>query len=160
MNILTDEEMKQIHADTFGKGVQSFARAIEAAIMAKLEEQAGEPVLWMDEYGVIWPRGIDGSTLKYKPLYTESQLIAAHQRTAEACAKAVSAEYLTDPHDATDGAYNLALDHAIGGMKRWREYLWGFADSGAGSLSGTAGTNKLASNDEPRNESVRNMWQL
>lgn len=39
MNILADEEMKKIHADTFGKGVQSFARAIEAAVLSKLAEQ-------------------------------------------------------------------------------------------------------------------------
>lgn len=133
MNILTDEEMKQIHADTFGKGVQSFARAIEAAVLSKLAEQAIEPTgYWYSDDPAVCAYPGSGyfpgevppnDAINIVPLFSEVSLAAAQQRTAEACAKAVSAEYLTDPHDATDGAYNLALDHAIGGMKRWREYL-------------------------------------
>ena len=42
MTVLTDEEMKQIHSDTFGKGVLTFARAVEQAVLDKLKQQ--EPI--------------------------------------------------------------------------------------------------------------------
>lgn len=49
MNILTDEEMKEIHGSTFGKGLQTFARAIESAVLEKLRQQ--EPEAYATEDG-------------------------------------------------------------------------------------------------------------
>lgn len=44
--ILTDKEMKEIHSSTFGKGLQTFARGIESAVLEKLRQQ--EPVeFWL-----------------------------------------------------------------------------------------------------------------
>lgn len=135
MNILTDEEMKQIHADTFGKGVQLFARAIEAAVLSKLAEQAGEhPDAWRIRFrspdtpdgfstthyhgtnAIADYRQIDPSAVSER-LYTESQLIAERQRTAEACAKAVfeQAKYF---------GYNVHAEAVRdAALNNWSEYL-------------------------------------
>lgn len=58
-------------------------------------------------------------------LYTEAQYLAAQQRTAEACAKAVAAEHLEEPAQTTDdAAYDMAIEHAIAAIRNnWREYL-------------------------------------
>lgn len=110
MNILTDEEIAELKnqhfvMDRYGEVFEfnKFARAIESAVLSKLAEQAGEPVAYMYEYSYDlngdkqgnWPvemhTHVSFSRTKpncvSSPLYTEAQLIAAQQRTAEACAK-------------------------------------------------------------------------
>lgn len=125
MSILTDEEMKQIHADTFGKGLQSFARAIEAAVLSKLAEQAGEPVAWE------WVNPEKGMCISHQEppeyeevyqiskLYTEAQLIAAQQRTAEACAKVIRGECIGFADDDEELNRLAAMLEA----GEWRRYL-------------------------------------
>lgn len=123
MNILTDEEMKQIHSETFGKGVQSFARAIESAVLSKLAEQDVEPIYieaTCELQNWKWMRVSKTSAEEYakwgwkiRKLYTETQLLAAQQRTAEACAKFLGA--IEHP-----GCELLASSIRNGD---WREYL-------------------------------------
>lgn len=48
--ILTDKEMKEIHSSTFGKGLQTFARGIESAVLEKLRQQ--KPVAVINKFGI------------------------------------------------------------------------------------------------------------
>lgn len=103
MNILTDEEILAAMTPECVEGdwylPQTFARAIEAAVLEKLAAQDVEPIYqlckanssvssaWIDVDGQTY---IDaGLYQEYgrRRLYTEAQLLAVQQRTAEACAK-------------------------------------------------------------------------
>ena len=61
--ILTDEEMKELHSSTFGKGLQTFARAIEAAVLEKLRQQ--EPSSDLDVLRRIAERGLNHYQAKF-----------------------------------------------------------------------------------------------
>lgn len=125
MNILTDEEIGKLSASCIGPSwCYDLVRKVEAAVMSKLAEQTGDPCLWTTR------AMIGTSTMQDEnypvPLYTEAQLIAAQQRTADACAKAVAAEHLEEPAQTDgDAAYEAAIDHAIAAIRNgeWREYL-------------------------------------
>jgi len=74
--ILTDEEIEACAADDDGSDDMAFARAIEAAIMAKLASaELPEPATW----------GLrDFVTRSEKPLYTADQLRQAYAQGAAA----------------------------------------------------------------------------
>lgn len=56
--------------------------------LSKLAEQDMEPVAWQDtQTGMIYTTVSPAAKHLYSPIYTETQLLAAQQRTAEACAK-------------------------------------------------------------------------
>ena len=130
MNILTDEEIlaamtpEAVEDDYYLP--QTFARAIEAAVLAKLAAQDGEPVGWLCEgalYEVQQHRLFTGKgpIPGQEKLYTETQLLAAQQRTAEACAKVCDEQHdkaLTSPaaHRADCCATRIRNGE-------WREYL-------------------------------------
>lgn len=128
MNILTDEEMKQIHADTFGKGVQSFARAIEAAVLSKLAEQDAEPVAFAFKHsllGFLYDFSETEHSNGMVRLYTEPQLLAAQQRTAEACAKVCNKftyDNYQEPEEMDERDWADMCGDAIRNGD-WREYL-------------------------------------
>lgn len=71
MNILTDEEMKELHGSTFGKGIQTFARAIESAVLDKLRQQepVGHIVTCIDGRKMLVRSAIDLSGHTCQPLY-------------------------------------------------------------------------------------------
>lgn len=120
MNILTDEEIIFIENITASRSYNNHARAIEAAVLSKLAEQAGEPVAWE------WVNPEKGMRISHQEppeyeevyqiskLYTEAQLIAAQQRTAEACAKLLN-----------DNLGHLTRGDALVAIRNgeWREYL-------------------------------------
>lgn len=47
VNILTDQEMEELHAMHYGKSFLDYNRAIEAAILSKI----GDPVAWRGVHG-------------------------------------------------------------------------------------------------------------
>ena len=117
MNILTDEELNSIKDNHRDQLVElDLLRNVESALLSKLAEQAGEPVAYITYKGHLLhandPKVSDHSDPE--PLYTEAQLIAAQQRTAEACAALV---LNLDGDDGFD-AYNVAQSI----RKNWREY--------------------------------------
>lgn len=92
MNILTDEEILAAMTPEAVEGdwylPQTFARAIEAAVLEKLAALDVEPFAVVYETRGGWYQPV----LKVNEdsafaIYTEDQLLAAQQRTAEACAK-------------------------------------------------------------------------
>ena len=96
MNILTDEEKRRVLLGWNGLLLLDLFGEIEAAVLAKLAALDVEPVAWM-----CWLDGDterkpnDAAVTRFEPvefknrtkLYTDAQLLAAQQRTAEACAK-------------------------------------------------------------------------
>lgn len=86
--------------------------------LSKLAEQAGEPVgyFYRDREG-SWKEAHDPTLRHYHtPLYTEVQYLAAQQRTAEACAKAVfeQAKYF---------GYNVHAEAVRdAALNKWRKY--------------------------------------
>ena len=91
--------------------------------LSKLAEQAGEPVAVVDEVAIHWDghpifNGV-GEVNPGQRLYTESQYIAAQQRTAEACAKVC--ENL--PHKFRTEFSNVSSECAAAIRNNWREYL-------------------------------------
>ena len=144
MNILTDEEISLMahntddaewndisYRDCWHDGFKAAARAVEAAVLKKLVERVGEPVAWRYKY-----RFKDiGETRAYEyhshdfavvarfpkgdPLYTESQLIAAQQKAAEACAKVC--EIVDEEYEGEDVLGTWCSEAIRNG--EWREYL-------------------------------------
>ena len=142
MNILTtDEVMEAIRSAYPNKPMNvnardvRVARVIEAAVLSKLTEQAGEPVAYMYEYSYgsngdkqgNWPIEMHThvSFSRTKPdgvaskLYTERQLIAAQQRTAAACATVIWGEGIGKAD------YDGELNHIAVMLEagEWRKYL-------------------------------------
>lgn len=96
--------------------------------LPKLAEQAGEPVGFMDGQGVLWETVYGNPLPSDVPLYAESQLIAAQQRTAEACAKVCrSLEQNGFNYETYDGWENIPAEacHCEIAIQNgeWREYL-------------------------------------
>lgn len=122
--ILTDGEIEELCFSELDNRELSFARAIEAAVLSKLAEQAGEPAgkVTRRAFGyVLW--ATERPELGTK-LYTETQLIAAQQRTAEACAKLCEAGRSEDgdgQHRAWYAGFDMCIDAIRNGD--WREYL-------------------------------------
>jgi hypothetical protein len=141
MRILTDEEITATE-ESAGKSYRRhqssirgqmvtpqddyqwhYARAIEAAVLSKLAEQDMEPKYWVcrgELYEVQQFRLFPDNTPcpGQEKLYTEAQLLAAQQRTAEACAKVCDqqAKELECPERATYCAEEIRNGE-------WREYL-------------------------------------
>lgn len=93
MNVLTDGEILAAMTPEAVEGdwylPQTFARAIEAAVLAKLAAQYAKPSAYITYKGHLL-HADDPKVLEHSepdPLYTKAQLLAAQQRTAEACAK-------------------------------------------------------------------------
>lgn len=133
MNILTDDEILNINPRLAVCSV----REIEAAILSKLAEKSEDPVAWMNEYSYDlnsdkqgnWPVEVHTqvSFSSTKPdgvavskLYTEDQLLAAQQRTAEACAMMLD-DFEVHPADTAVGVLNEHSEAIRNG--EWREYL-------------------------------------
>lgn len=140
MNILTDEEILAAMTPEAVEGglvpAQTFARAVEAAVLAKLAALDVEPVAWM-----CWLDGDterkpnDAAVTRFEPvefknrtkLYTETQLIAVQQKTAEACAK-LCGEIISPRKALSDHPYQAWLAgttqcaEAINNGE-WKEYL-------------------------------------
>jgi len=59
--------------------------------LSKLAEQAGNPAAWWapkaEQFAIMDKPGTRPFAKAFEPLYTETQLIAAQQKAAEACAK-------------------------------------------------------------------------
>ena len=129
MNILTDEEIFKCLSASIGS--LAYARAIEAAVLSKLAEQAGEPVadvVWFDPALELFTERkpykiIDGSLAFMDTaelgtkLFTEAQLLSAQQRTAEACAKVCNSRASETQEDEADKCADYIRDG------HWREYL-------------------------------------
>lgn len=128
MNILTDEEKKALYDRSYLQPYywldgKEFANMIEAAILSKLAEQAGEPVAVVCR--LMNCEVLDSTGLKNNwkdlphgtKLYTEAQLIAAQQKAAEACAKVCEkrSDTLREPACLGDAT---AIRNG-----EWREYL-------------------------------------
>lgn len=118
MNILTDEEIDIIVQNHRGNSYDNLARAIESAVLKRLAEQNVEPVAYTCNHAFYRLKpcsSINGHP--FIPLYTETQLLAAQQRTAKACAKAVfeQAKYF---------GYNVHAEAVRdAALNNWREYL-------------------------------------
>lgn len=88
--------------------------------LSKLAEQAEEPVAWRGKSGhLVYDKDALMPSTRHlaTPLYTESQLLAAQQRTAKACVKAVfeQAKYF---------GYNVHAEAVRdAALSKWREYL-------------------------------------
>ena len=129
MNILTDEEIKEVFDADLYLDFHESARAIEAAVLSKLAEQVGEPVaeVYRAHYGNrVGNIGVDSVRLlrdaNVTPgdkLYTEALLIAAQQRTAEACAKVC--EIIDEEYEGEDVLGTWCSEAIRNG--EWREYL-------------------------------------
>lgn len=131
MNILTDEEIKKVHDADLYLDFHDIARAIESAVLSKLAEQSGAPVatVVISTNGMF--AGIKRNLVLHQDapilfdgdkLYTENQLLAAQQRTAEACAKAVERLISGDGLCADDGVWIHDCAEAIRN-EDWRECL-------------------------------------
>ncbi len=89
MNILTDEEISKLIYAKNGRirDHEDFARVVEGAMLKKLAKLAVQdvvPYAWDSEsMGLVFENHYSNP----EPLHTQDQLIAAQQRTAEACAK-------------------------------------------------------------------------
>ncbi len=133
--ILTDEEILSAMTPDAVEGdyylPQAFARAIEAAVLAKLAVQGVVPFAVVHETRGGWyqptPKVNEDGAFA---IYTEPQLIAAQQRTAEACAKylqsrsnKMSASESRNKFGVQVGA--ASLDSAAKRIRNgeWREYL-------------------------------------
>lgn len=125
MNI---EQIAQEVADELGWSLESSEKFI-ARCLSKLAEQAGvEPVGFMDGQGVLWETVYGNPLPSDVPLYTEPQLIATQQRTAEACAKVCrSLEQNGFNYETYDGWENIPAEacHCEIAIQNgeWREYL-------------------------------------
>lgn len=116
MNVLTDEEI--LAAMTPDRYLpQTFARAIEAAVLAKLAAKDVEPVAYQHRDGMLSCRLPGGHVagIDWTPLYTEAQYLAAQQRTAEACAK------VCDEIAVTAWGCDSRFGEAV--RNHWREHL-------------------------------------
>lgn len=126
MNILNIEQIAiEVADELFLDGIAVGHNPTEflRRCLNKLAEQVGvEPVAWVG-------RIEDGAMLfmepptdwEATPLYTETQLIAAQQKAAEACAKACEDEIGNTPNDQRMIA---AIDCAVVIRNgEWREYL-------------------------------------
>lgn len=102
--------------------------------LSKLAEQDVEPVAWQDSqllnHVIVFPDQPDQSDDGWVPLYTEAQLLAAQQRTAEACAKVCSSRRCTVSngnglsmwsHDPASVEAGYCADAISNGD--WRKYL-------------------------------------
>ena len=95
MNILTDDEILAAMTPEAVEGdwylPQTFARAIEAAVLAKLAALDVEPVAWWvpkaEQFAIMDKPKTRPFAKAFEPLFTKAQLLAVQQRTAEACAK-------------------------------------------------------------------------
>lgn len=126
MNILTDEEVDIIVQNHRGNSYDNLARAIEAAILKKMVGQEVEPVATVVISTTGMFAGIKRNLVLHQDapilfdgdkLCTETQLLAAQQRTVEACAKAVfeQAKYF---------GYNVHAEAVRdAALNNWREYL-------------------------------------
>ena len=102
---------------------QSIAEQFLLCCLSKLSEQAGEPVAYLTYKGYLLdadnPKVLEHSDPE--PLYTESQLIAAQQKAAEACAKVCDDGSVKLLHFLEQkGAEKCAEALRFG---EWREYL-------------------------------------
>ena len=120
MNILTDDEILAAMTPDAVEGdyylPQNFARAIEAAVLAKLAAKDVKPTAYITYKGHLL-HADDPKVLEHsepEPLYTETQLLAAQQRTAEACANV---------HDATIERLRQQLAASQLQIQRLREVL-------------------------------------
>ena len=90
--------------------------------LSKLAEQDVEPSCWMTPDGEGWRMRtappVNDVPLGWMAMYQETQLLAAQQRTAEACAKVC--ENITKEYDM-DGVYADFFSNLI--RNKWREYL-------------------------------------
>ena len=138
MNILTDEEKKALYDRSdlqpyYWLDGKDFADMIESAVLSKLAEQAGEPVacaIFAENGNIrIWSsvsepvrKLAEAEGLNLVRLYTESQLAAAQQRTAEACAKVCESNHDKACYDQGNYPDGYDLGKAIRNGE-WREYL-------------------------------------
>ena len=120
MSILTDEEILAAMTPEAVEGdwylPQTFARAIESAVLAKLAALDVEPVAYITYKGHLL-HADDPKVLEHsepEALYTETQLLAAQQRTAEACAK------VCDEIAVTAWGCDSRFGEAV--RNYWREY--------------------------------------
>ena len=92
MNILTDEEILAAMQPEAVEGdwylPQTFARAVEAAVLAKLAALDVEPVAWWvpkaEQFAIMDKPKTRPFAKAFEPLYTKAQLLAAQGRTAAA----------------------------------------------------------------------------
>lgn len=130
MNILTDEELESIKFDQRDQLVDfETLRAVEAAVLAKLAALDMKPAAYITYKGHLL-HADDPKVLEHsnpEPLYTQDQLIAAQQRTAEACAK-VCGYMILPSKPLSDHPYQawlagtLQCAEAIN-SEEWRKYL-------------------------------------
>lgn len=119
MNILTDEEIIFIENTTASRRYNDHARAIEAAIMSKLAEQDVEPVGEVTHRAFGYVKWASERPEIGTKLYTETQYIAAQQRTAEACLSLAESRHANGNYRFTHrDEFAEALRN-----EEWREYL-------------------------------------
>lgn len=143
MNILTDEEKRRVLLGWNGLLLLDLFGEIEAAVLAKLAAQDVEPVAWMQSthLAMLEQRATGSSAMMarcsdhkqhddFRPIHTEAQLLAAQQRTAEACAKVCEKRRRTVSngnglsmwsHDHASVEAGYCADAISNGD--WREYL-------------------------------------
>ena len=117
MNILTDEELESIKFDQRDQLVDfETLRAVEAAVLAKLAALDMKPAAYITYKGHLLhaddPKVMEHS--EPEALYTETQLLASQQRTAEACAK------VCDEIAVTAWGCDSRFGEAV--RNYWREY--------------------------------------
>lgn len=130
MNLLSEQEINDLAQQQIGEGsiytvTEVFARAVEAAVIAKLATVSVEPVAYVseDELGYVEGGGRCGAfygvmanaELKDDPdfvaVYTGSQLAAARVQAIEEAAK-VCAKQLS-PLESADRSWNAATRSCI-----------------------------------------------
>ena len=130
MNILTEEQLRAGILSTYTRPFAisardiAVSRAIEAAVLAKLAEQDMEPSFWLcrGELFEVEQRFFppnNGPIPGQEKLYTETQLLAAQQRTAEACLALAESKH-------ANGNFRFTHQEEISEAIRngdWREYL-------------------------------------
>lgn len=95
--------------------------------LSKLAEQDAEPVAFAFKHsllGVLYDFSETEHSNGMVRLYTETQLLAAQQRTAEACAKVCEAVRAEDG-DGQHRAWYAGIDMCIDAIRNgdWREHL-------------------------------------
>ena len=112
MNVLTDEEILAAMTPEAVEGdwylPQTFARAIESAVLAKLAALDVEPVAWWvpkaEQFAIMDKPKTRPFAKAFEPLFTKAQLLAVQQRAAEACAK-VCGEMISPSKPLSDNPY-------------------------------------------------------
>ena len=136
MNILTDEEVDIIVQNHRGSSYDNLARAIEAAILKKMVGQEVEPVATVVISTTGMFAGIKRNLVLHQDapilfdgdkLCTETQLLAAQQRTAEACAL-YCGQTLSPTKPIGDRPHRAWIEgtlHCADAIRegKWREYL-------------------------------------